>query len=54
MRYYDAKRDANLPTLDHYTGVGEVLAVHSLDTVDWQATYRSRSERLQIASWRQI
>jgi hypothetical protein len=33
MRYYDASRDAKLPILDHYTGVGEVLAVHSLDVV---------------------
>ena len=33
MRYYDAAKDAKLPILDHYTGVGEVLAVHSLDIV---------------------
>jgi hypothetical protein len=33
MRYYNAQRDAGSPTLDHYTGVGEVLAVHELDTV---------------------
>jgi hypothetical protein len=33
MRYFDAKRDAKTPTLDHYTGVGEVLAVHALDGV---------------------
>ncbi len=33
MRYYDASKDAKLPILDHYTGVGEVLAVHSLDVV---------------------
>jgi hypothetical protein len=33
MRYYDAKHDAKTPTLDHYTGVGEVLAVHALDGV---------------------
>ena len=31
MRYYDAAKDAKTPILDHYTGVGEVLAVHSLD-----------------------
>lgn len=31
MRYRDPKRDAGLPILDHYTGVGEVLAVHQLD-----------------------
>jgi hypothetical protein len=33
MRYYDAAKDAKVPILDHYTGVGEVLAVHNLDTV---------------------
>ena len=33
MRYYDAAKDAKSPILDHYTGVGEVLAVHSLDIV---------------------
>lgn len=33
MRYYDAKRDGSAQILDHYTGVGEVLAVHNLDLV---------------------
>lgn len=33
LRYYDKKRDANAVIFDHYTGVGEVLAVHNLDTV---------------------
>ena len=33
LRYYDAKRDTNAVTFDHYTGVGEVLGVHQLDTV---------------------
>lgn len=33
MRYYDPKRDASSQVLDHYTGVGEVLAVHELDGV---------------------
>jgi hypothetical protein len=33
MRYRDASKDTGLPTLDHYTGVGEVLAVHELDRV---------------------
>jgi hypothetical protein len=34
MRYFNAKRDSLRPgevLLDHYTGVGEVLAVHNLD-----------------------
>ena len=33
MRYRDPKRDAGVAILDHYTGVGEVLAVHQLDGV---------------------
>jgi hypothetical protein len=34
MRYFDPKRDdAQSPILDHYTGVGEVLAIHNLDLV---------------------
>jgi len=33
MRYYNLARDGKRPTLDHYTGVGEVLAVHALDKV---------------------
>jgi hypothetical protein len=31
MRYYDPKRDEKSTILDHYTGVGEVLAIHELD-----------------------
>ncbi len=33
MRYYNPSRDAAGPIWDHYTGVGEVLAVHDLDQV---------------------
>jgi hypothetical protein len=33
LRYYDPTRDAKTSVWDHYTGVGEVLAVHSLDQV---------------------
>jgi len=33
MRYYDTVRDKGSFILDHYTGVGEVLAVHELDRV---------------------
>jgi hypothetical protein len=31
MRYFDASRDSREKILDHYTGVGEVLAIHELD-----------------------
>jgi hypothetical protein len=33
MRYLDPARDSHDLILDHYTGVGEVLAVHELDRV---------------------
>ncbi len=33
MRYYKSSRDGQAHILDHYTGVGEVLAVHALDGV---------------------
>ena len=31
MRYYTSSRDSNTTVYDHYTGVGEVLAIHALD-----------------------
>ena len=31
MRYYNPQRDSEATVRDHYTGVGEVLAVHQLD-----------------------
>src|SRR5437762_9916443 len=33
MRYYNHAKDSGAAILDHYTGVGEVLAVHALDNV---------------------
>ncbi len=33
MRYFNAQTDKALPIMDHYTGVGEVLAIHELDRV---------------------
>ena len=33
MRYFNATSDSRAVILDHYTGVGEVLAVHELDRV---------------------
>jgi hypothetical protein len=33
MRYFNAKTDAQSFILDHYTGVGEVLAIHQLDHI---------------------
>ncbi len=31
MRYFDPARDSRDQILEHYTGVGEVLAIHALD-----------------------
>ena len=31
MRYYNSRQDSNTAIYDHYTGVGEVLAIHALD-----------------------
>jgi hypothetical protein len=33
MRYFNPASDSNAFILDHYTGVGEVLAIHQLDRV---------------------
>jgi hypothetical protein len=33
MRYFNAATDSRAAVLDHYTGVGEVLAIHQLDQV---------------------
>jgi hypothetical protein len=33
MRYYNSRQDSKALVYDHYTGVGEVLAVHALDDV---------------------
>jgi hypothetical protein len=45
MRYYDPARDSKTQILDHYTGVGEVLAVHELDTVFGLLRQRIRVKR---------
>jgi hypothetical protein len=50
MRYYNAKRDAKQSTLDHYTGVGEVLAVHALDDVFGQLRTPLRVKRGSLFS----
>jgi hypothetical protein len=33
MRYYNSRADSKSVVYDHYTGVGEVLAIHALDDV---------------------
>ena len=51
MRYYNATRDLHPPMiLDHYTGVGEVLAVHNLDHVFGQLHREIRVKRGSLFS----
>ena len=50
MRYRDVKRDADAPILDHYTGVGEVLAVHEIDRVFGLLHRRIRLKRGSLFS----
>jgi hypothetical protein len=50
MRYFDASRDRNVPILDHYTGVGEVLAVHNLDVVFEALHFSARIKRGSLFS----
>ena len=50
LRYYDAKRDTNAVIFDHYTGVGEVLAVHNLDVVFESLHQRIRVKRGSLFS----
>ncbi|HKW57432.1 MAG TPA: hypothetical protein VJN42_08745 [Candidatus Acidoferrum sp.] len=50
MRYRDPARDAGVAILDHYTGVGEVLAVHELDRVFALLHHRIRVKRGSLFS----
>lgn len=50
MRYYNSGRDAKSSVSDHYTGVGEVLAVHALDEVFASLGRRIRVKRGSLFS----
>jgi hypothetical protein len=50
MRYYDRPRDFGAAILDHYTGVGEVLAVHALDNVFGKLHQQIRVKRGSLFS----
>lgn len=45
MRYFNSAQDSREQILDHYTGVGEVLAVHELDRVFAVLNRRIRVKR---------
>ena len=50
MRYYNATRDGEATVWDHYTGVGEVLAVHELDEVFATLHHQLRVKRGSLFS----
>jgi hypothetical protein len=50
MRYFDATRDSKSQIWDHYTGVGEVLAIHELDQVFSDLRHRLRVKRGSLFS----
>ena len=50
MRYYRAGQDSKNSVYDHYTGVGEVLAVHSLDEVFGALGHKLRVKRGSLFS----
>jgi hypothetical protein len=50
MRYFDPKRDASSQIWDHYTGVGEVLAIHELDQVFGELRQKIRVKRGSLFS----
>lgn len=45
MRYYNPESDSHAFILDHYTGVGEVLAIHQLDHVFYLFNRQLRVKR---------
>lgn len=50
MRYFNRAKDPGTPILDHYTGVGEVLAVHALDGVFEKLRQQIRVKRGSLFS----
>lgn len=50
MRYLDRTRDSHPLIMDHYTGVGEVLAVHELDEVFNRLNHPIRVKRGSLFS----
>jgi hypothetical protein len=50
MRYFDPARDSRDEILEHYTGVGEVLAIHALDRTFGQLHQQIRVKRGSLLS----
>jgi len=51
LRYFNAATDANSSILDHYTGVGEVMAIHELDNLFTILHRGMRLKRGRLLTW---
>jgi len=51
LRYFNAATDSNGPILDHYTGVGEVMAIHELDNLFTILHRGMRLKRGRLLTW---
>lgn len=51
LRYFQPGTDSNSQILDHYTGVGEVMAIHELDAIASLFRRALRIKRGRLISW---
>jgi hypothetical protein len=51
LRYFKPNLDAGKQIVDHYTGVGEVMAVHDLDFVFASLKHEIRIKRGRLLTW---
>ncbi len=51
VRYFNPATDAGKQIVDHYTGVGEVMAVHELDQVFASLKHEIRIKRGRLLTW---
>lgn len=51
LRYFNPATDTNSLILDHYTGVGEVMAIHELDNLFTILHRRMRLKRGRLLTW---
>lgn len=51
LRYFNPATDAGQPILDHYTGVGEVIAIHEIDRVFVAFRHDIRVKRGRLLTW---
>jgi hypothetical protein len=51
LRYFNPSTDAGKAIRDHYTGVGEVMAVHDLDLVFAGLKHEIRIKRGRLLTW---